>query len=64
MFIDGKGFIYITGPTKSADFPVTRGAFDTTINDTTGNTDATKQTPKAASMPSVRAGEWSPVLGC
>ena len=40
MFIDDKGFIYITGPTKSADFPVTKGAFDTTFNDTTGNTDA------------------------
>jgi len=40
MFIDDKGFIYITGPTKSADFPVTRGAFDTTFNDTTGNSDA------------------------
>ena len=39
MFIDDKGFIYITGPTKSADFPVTRGALDTTFNDTTGNTD-------------------------
>jgi hypothetical protein len=40
MVIDKQGFIYITGPTKSADFPVTKGAFDTTFNDTSGNTDA------------------------
>jgi hypothetical protein len=40
MVIDNKGFIFITGPTKSANFPVTAGAFDTTFNDTSGNTDA------------------------
>jgi hypothetical protein len=40
MFIDDNGYIYITGSTKSADFPVTRGAFDTTFNDTTGHSDA------------------------
>ena len=40
MFVDEKGFIYITGATTSADFPVTAGAFDTTFNDRTGNTDA------------------------
>jgi len=40
LFIDEKGFIYITGTTKSADFPVTAGAFDTTFNDRSGNTDA------------------------
>lgn len=40
MFIDDEGFIYITGHTKSADFPVTRGAFDTTFNDTSGSSDA------------------------
>jgi hypothetical protein len=40
MVIDDKGFIYITGTTRSADFPVTKGAFDTSFNDTSGNSDA------------------------
>ena len=40
LYIDDEGFIYITGPTTSADFPVTPGAFDTTFNDRSGNSDA------------------------
>lgn len=40
MFIDARGYIYVTGPTKSADFPVTAGAFDTSFNDRSGKSDA------------------------
>jgi hypothetical protein len=40
MYVDDKGYIYVTGPTTSHDFPVTRDAFDTTFNDSTNNSDA------------------------
>jgi hypothetical protein len=40
MTVDRHGYIYLAGTTRSADFPVTPGAFDTTFNDTSGNTDA------------------------
>jgi len=40
LFIDAHGYIYLTGPTRSADFPVTPGAFDTSFNDRSGNSDA------------------------
>lgn len=30
VFVDAAGFIYIAGSTKSANFPVTPGAYDTT----------------------------------
>jgi hypothetical protein len=35
--VDGRGRAYVTGRTNSADFPTTRGAFDTSFN---GNRDA------------------------
>jgi hypothetical protein len=35
--VDKRGKAYVTGETSSADYPTTRGAFDTTYN---GNTDA------------------------
>ncbi len=36
VVVDGDGNIYVTGGTESSDFPVTIGAYDTTIN--TGGT--------------------------
>lgn len=40
VFIDAQGYIYLTGPTKSADFPVTPGALDTSFNSRNGTSDA------------------------
>lgn len=37
IVVDGTGTVYLTGATRSADFPTTAGAFDTTYN---GYTDA------------------------
>jgi uncharacterized repeat protein (TIGR01451 family) len=36
VYVDDRGYIYVTGGTASADFPTTPGAYDTTFN--TGGT--------------------------
>ena len=40
--VDGKGRAYVTGTTRSADFPTTPGAFDTTFNGGFSDTFVTK----------------------
>lgn len=54
--VDAAGYVYVTGVTKSADFPTTPGAFDTALS---GNSDAfvTKLSPDGSSL------EWSTYLG-
>ncbi len=56
VVVDKAGYAYVTGGTKSLNFPVTVGAFDTSENGA-GDTFVTKLTPEGDSL------VWSSFLG-
>ena len=55
--VDGTGSAYVTGWTRSADFPTTSGAFDTTYNGGYSDVFVTKMNPSGSAL------EYSTYLG-